>query len=218
MGGADVKEHQQKLLLRRNLVKSVKGGKTMTFKDYLKAQGLDDTTIEAITSGMSENKFFIASEEKLDERYQKAKEKNKQYEEDLRNANTLIEQLKKDNVSAEDMKAKLTDYEKQIEELNSQRQADKLNNYIDLGLTSANVRNLKAVKALLNMDSIKADDKGEYTGLTEQLDALKESDGYLFNGTEPEQPETPRFAGGNPNNEPKLSELDQALFNGFDNV
>ena len=190
----------------------------MTFKDYLKAQGLDDTTIEAITSGMSENKLFIASEEKLDERYQKAKEKNKQYEEDLRNANTLIEQLKKDNVSAEDMKAKLTDYEKQIEELNSQRQADKLNNYIDLGLTSANVRNLKAVKALLNMDSIKADDKGEYTGLTEQLDALKESDGYLFNGTEPEQPETPRFAGGNPNNEPKLSELDQALFNGFDNV
>ena len=116
------------------------------------------------------------------------------------------------------MKAKLTDYEKQIEELNNQRQVDKLNNYIDLNLTSANVRNLKAVKALLNMDSIKANDKGEFEGLTEQLDALKESDGYLFNGTEPEQPETPRFAGGNPNNEPKLSELDQALFNGFDNV
>lgn len=190
----------------------------MTFKEYLKAQGLDDTTIEAITSGMSENKFFIASEEKLDERYQKAKEKNKQYEEDLKNANTLIEQLKQNNVSAEDMKAKLTDYEKQIEELNNQRQVDKLNNYIDLNLTSANVRNLKAVKALLNMDSIKANDKGEFEGLTEQLDALKESDGYLFNGTEPEQPETPRFAGGNPNNEPKLSELDQALFNGFDNV
>lgn len=190
----------------------------MTFKDYLKAKGLDDTTIEAITSGMSENKFFIASEEKLDERYQKAKEKNKQYEEDLRNANTLIEQLKKDNVSAEDMKAKLTDYERQIEELNSQQQADKLNNYIDLGLTSANVRNLKAVKALLNMDSIKANDKGEFEGLTEQLDALKESDGYLFNASEPEQSNAPRFAGGNPNNEPKLSELDQALFNGFDNV
>lgn len=190
----------------------------MTFKDYLKAQGLDDTTIEAITSGMSENKFFIASEEKLDERYQKAKEKNKQYEEDLRNANTLIEQLKKDNVSAEDMKAKLTDYERQIEELNNQRQVDKLNNYIDLSLTSANVRNLKAVKALLNMDGIKADDKGEFTGLTEQLDALKESDGYLFNASEAEQSSTPRFAGGNPNNEPKLSELDQALFNGFDNV
>lgn len=190
----------------------------MNFKEYLKSQGLEDSAIEKIVNGMSENKLYIANEEKLDERYQKAKEKNKQYEEDLKNANTLIEQLKKNNVSTEDMKAKLTDYEKQIEELNSQRQADKLNSYIDLGLTSANVRNLKAVKALLDMDSIKADDKGEYTGLTEQLDALKESDGYLFNGTEPEQPETPRFAGGNPNNEPKLSELDQALFNGFDNV
>ena len=190
----------------------------MDFKEYLQSKGLDVATAEDIINGMAEHKLYTTNEENAGTRLIKAKEKNEQYEEDLRNANTLIEQLKKDNVSAEDMKAKLTDYERQIEELNSQRQADKLNNYIDLGLTSANVRNLKAVKALLNMDSIKADDKGEYTGLTEQLDALKESDGYLFNGTEPEQPETPRFAGGNPNNEPKLSELDQALFNGFDNV
>ena len=167
---------------------------------------------------MAEHKLYTTNEENAGTRLSKAKEKNKQYEEDLRNANTLIEQLKQNNVSAEDMKAKLTDYEKQIEELNNQRQVDKLNNYIDLNLTSANVRNLKAVKALLNMDGIKADDKGEFTGLTEQLDALKKSDAYLFNASEAEQSNTPRFAGGNPNNEPKLSELDQALFNGFDNV
>lgn len=190
----------------------------MDFKEYLQSKGLDVATAETIINGMTENKLYITNEENAGTRLNKAKEKNKQYEEDLKNANTLIEQLKQNNVSAEDMKAKLTDYEKQIEELNNQRQADKLNNYIDLNLTSANVRNLKAVKALLNMDSIKANDKGEFEGLTEQLDALKESDGYLFNASEAEQSNTPRFAGGNPNNEPKLSELDQALFNGFDNV
>lgn len=189
----------------------------MDFKEYLQSKGLDVATAENIINGMAEHKLYTTNEENAGTRLSKAKEKNKQYEEDLKNANTLIEQLKKDNVSAEDMKAKLTDYERQIEDLNNQRQADKLNNYIDLSLTSANVRNLKAVKALLNMDGIKADDKGEFTGLTEQLDALKESDGYLFNASEAEQSSTPRFAGGNPNNEPKLSELDQALFNGFDN-
>ena len=190
----------------------------MDFKEYLQSKGLDVATAENIINGMAEHKLYTTNEENAGTRLSKAKEKNKQYEEDLKNANTLIEQLKQNNVSAEDMKAKLTDYEKQIEDLNNQRQADKLNNYIDLSLTSANVRNLKAVKALLNMEGIKADDKGEFTGLTEQLDALKESDGYLFNASEAEQSSTPRFAGGNPNNEPKLSELDQALFNGFDNV
>lgn len=190
----------------------------MDFKEYLQSKGLDVATAENIINGMAEHKLYTTNEENAGTRLSKAKEKNKQYEEDLKNANTLIEQLKQNNVSAEDMKVKLSDYEKQIEELNNQRQADKLNNYIDLSLTSANVRNLKAVKALLNMDGIKADDKGEFTGLTEQLDALKESDGYLFNASEAEQSNTPRFAGGNPNSEPKLSELDQALFNGFDNV
>ena len=189
----------------------------MDFKEYLQSKGLDVATAENIINGMAEHKLYTTNEENAGTRLSKAKEKNKQYEEDLKNANTLIEQLKQNNVSAEDMKAKLSDYEKQIEDLNNQRQADKLNNYIDLSLTSANVRNLKAVKALLNMDGIKADDKGEFTGLTEQLDALKESDAYLFNASEAEQSSTPRFAGGNPNNEPKLSELEQALFNGFDN-
>ena len=189
----------------------------MDFKEYLQSKGLDVATAETIINGMAEQKLYITDEENAGTRLSKAKEKNKQYEEDLKNANTLIEQLKQNNVSTEDMKAKLTDYEKQIEDLNNQRQADKLNNYIDLSLTSANVRNLKAVKALLNMDGIKADDKGEFTGLTEQLDALKESDAYLFNASEAEQSNTPRFAGGNPNNESKLSELEQALFNGFDN-
>ena len=188
----------------------------MDFKEYLQSKGLDVATAENIINGMAEHKLYTTNEENAGTRLSKAKEKNKQYEEDLKNANTLIEQLKQNNVSAEDMKAKLTDYEKQIEDLNNQRQADKLNNYIDLSLTSANVRNLKAVKALLNMEGIKADDKGEFTGLTEQLDALKESDGYLFNASESEQSNTPRFAGGNPNNESKLTELDQALFNGFD--
>ena len=101
----------------------------MDFKEYLLSKGLDVATVEKIINGMAEQKLYITNEENAGTRLSKAKEKNKQYEEDLRNANTLIEQFKQKNVSVEDMQAKLTDYEKQIEDLNNQRQADKLNNY-----------------------------------------------------------------------------------------
>ena len=188
----------------------------MTFKEYLKAQGLEEAQIEAITSGMAENKFFIASEEKLDERYQKAKSKAKQLEEDLKNANTLIEDLKTKSNTADDIQNKLTEYEKTIQELTTQREKDALNSFVDLNLTQSQAKNLKAVKALLDFETIKKNDKGEFEGLNEQIEALKESAGYLFNGTEPEQPETPKFAGGNPNNEP--SSDDSALMRGFDKI
>lgn len=188
----------------------------MTFKEYLKAQGLEEAQIEAITSGMAENKFFIASEEKLDERYQKAKSKAKQLEEELKTANALVEDLKTKSNTAEEAQTKLSEYEKTIQDLTAQREKDALNSFIDLNLTQSQAKNLKAVKALLDFDTIKKNDKGDFEGLTEQIEALKESAGYLFNGTEPEQPETPKFAGGNPNNEP--SSDDSALMRGFDKI
>lgn len=52
---------------------------------------------------------------------------------------------------------------------------------IDLALTARRVRNLKAARALLDLDKIQPGKDGQYTGITEQLDALEQSDGYLFN-------------------------------------
>lgn len=52
---------------------------------------------------------------------------------------------------------------------------------IDLELTARRARSLKATRAMLDMDKIKLDKDGRYTGITEQLDALEKSDGYLFN-------------------------------------
>ena len=186
----------------------------MTFSEYLKAQGLDDETIEKITSGMAEQKLYIAREENLDGRYQKAKAKNKQYEEELKASNTLIEDLKAKSVNNEDVQKKLSEYEKTIQDLTAQRETDALNNFIDLNLTQSNAKNLKAVKALLNMDTIKKNDKGEFEGLNEQIEELKQSADYLFNGTE--SAKTPQFAQGNPNKETPSE--DSALFAGFDKI
>lgn len=51
---------------------------------------------------------------------------------------------------------------------------------IDLALTARRVRNLKAARALLDLDKIQPGKDGQYTGITEQLDAMEQSDGYLF--------------------------------------
>lgn len=189
----------------------------MELKELLESLGLDEGTVTKIVDGMAQNKIYTTTEENADVRLSKSKAQRKELEEELTTAKQLVEELKSKSVTADELQGKILGYEKEIESLKETRKADRLNSFIDLGLTKANVRNLKAVKSLLNMDSIVEDEKGEYTGLTEQLDALKESDGYLFNASEPEQPKAPTIVPkGNPSAPESLDALDQALFNGFD--
>lgn len=76
---------------------------------------------------------------------------------------------------------KKEDHEKLINELNSKNDLD---SKIFKFLTSSKVRNNKAVLSLLNMDSVKVED-GKLKGLDEQIKALRESDGYLFEDYKP---------------------------------
>ena len=50
---------------------------------------------------------------------------------------------------------------------------------LDVAIAKSNPKNAKALKALLEIKNIKLED-GKLTGLEDQLTALKESDGYLF--------------------------------------
>ncbi|WP_199775443.1 phage scaffolding protein, partial [Microbulbifer pacificus] len=60
------------------------------------------------------------------------------------------------------------------------------------------VKNVKAIKALLDMDTIKLDGDA-LKGLDEQLNSLKENESYLFEQEET-QPNSPQIVtGGNPN-------------------
>ena len=56
----------------------------------------------------------------------------------------------------------------------------KFNNALDLALTGAKVKNVKAVRAMLDDTKIKLGDDGKLTGFDEQIEALKKSDGYMF--------------------------------------
>lgn len=68
----------------------------------------------------------------------------------------------------------------EIDELKKQHATERLDNAVKLELTKANARNFKAVQALLDTDAIEVQEDGSFEGITEAIEALKESDGYLF--------------------------------------
>ncbi len=76
------------------------------------------------------------------------------------------------------------DKTKLIEEYENKLKATEFNHALDTALNSAKCKNSKALKALLDIDSIKYEE-GKLNGLDDQLRVLKESDSYLFEATTP---------------------------------
>jgi hypothetical protein len=107
------------------------------------------------------------------------KDKFNALNEQLKTANSTITDLKKDNKDNEDLQTKVGDYETKVKGYEKQIKDLQFNYSLDNALKGANVRNIKAIKALLNLDNVKLD--GEtIIGLNEQIEALKTSDSYLF--------------------------------------
>ena len=111
-------------------------------------------------------------------------ERDKQLEElkkiDTAGLQEQIEKLQNDNKAAEE------NYEKQLKDM-------QFGYSLDAALSGAKVKNLKAVKALLDTEKL-AIDNGKILGLEDQIKALKESDAYLFEG----EKTAPTFSGPTP--------------------
>ncbi len=56
---------------------------------------------------------------------------------------------------------------------------------IDLALAAAGARNRKAVRALLDEEAVTLNGDGTAEGLEAQIEAIRQSDPYLFHGQEP---------------------------------
>lgn len=114
----------------------------------------------------------------------------------------------KDN---EDLKSRFDELQTKFDEAQSDS-ANKLtqvrkDSAIDMALMKAQARNPKAIKALLDTETIKFDDDGLH-GLNEQIDKLKESDGYLFNSADDSKDKSKinAFQKGNPSDGVKENE------------
>lgn len=152
---------------------------------------------ELLKLGLTEeqaNKVLEANTEQLKgfipkSRFDEVNNSKKQLEKDLNDRDTQLENLKNTNGDMEALKTTITqlqaDNKAATEKYNAELADLKLNNAVDTALLGANAVNVKAVKALLDMDKIKLD--GEVLlGINEQLEALKSADDskMLFKGAE----------------------------------
>lgn len=173
----------------------------MNFNEILKAQNLTDEQINNITTKMKEEKIYTTSLENADERYTKLKSQKADLDEQIKTANTTITELKKNNKDNEALQKTIQDHEATIENLKKESAQKDFNYALDSALKDNKCKNAKALKALLDLENIKFNE-GKLEGLEGQLNALKESDGYLFDTSNPAPGNTggagnhPRVGGG----------------------
>lgn len=122
------------------------------------------------------------------ERFDEVNTKVKQLETSVSERDKQLDDLKKSTGDVEALKNQIqtlqNDNKTKEEAYKVELSNLKKNNALDLALTGAKVKNSKAIKALLDDGKIKLKDDGTLEGLTEQLEAIKKSDAYLFEETQ----------------------------------
>ncbi|WP_265643569.1 phage scaffolding protein [Enterococcus lactis] len=175
-------------------------------REELKELGLTDEQIGSIMAlhGVTVNE--------LNSRVSTAEQQATQYQEQLEKNQNELNDFKANAKGNEDLTKQLEDLQSKFDEIKTsseQQIADlKKSSAIDLALTQAGAKNIKAAKALLDSESLELTDEG-LKGLNEQLAALKESDGYLFGSNEPvpPNPEGKKATfGGNPSSGQNVEE------------
>lgn len=174
----------------------------MSFKEYLISTGLTEEQAESIVKGMPDNKFYLASEEKLDERYEKLKSQKEQADEQLEAHQKELDALKESAKGNEELTQQLAESQATIDTLKSESEskllAQEKDFSIKLALKEANALDTDIVLSQLDKDTIKVVD-GKLQGFDEQLKGLQESKAFLFQVEDVTPPKSPTIVlPGNP--------------------
>lgn len=111
---------------------------------------------------------------------EKAQEEKKSLEEELSTANNTIGNLEKDSEKSESVAQEIEKYKSQIDELMKARDAERVNNAIELAIIQAKGKNTKAIRALLDHEKIRLEHDGSVSGIEDQLKMLEKTDSYMF--------------------------------------
>lgn len=146
----------------------------MTLEELLKAQGLSDEQIKAITASMKENKIYTASEENLDIRYGKLKTDYDTLNTQHGESTKLIEQLKKDAKNDEALQGKITAYETQAANLQKELDETRLESAIKVALMNAKTDDVGYMAFKLKEGgALELDEDGNIKGIDEKISNLK---------------------------------------------
>lgn len=162
-------------------------------REELKALGLSDEQVEKVMA--AHGKVVNTTKQELDS----VTTERDNMKQQLADRDTQLEDLKKQATGNEDLQKQIQqlqdDNEKIKEDYEAKIQKQAFEHTLKDALTAAKVRNPKAAKALLDLESIKLDGD-KLLGLDDQLKAIKESDPYLFAEDNPNEPPKPNFTTG----------------------
>lgn len=169
-------------------------------REQLKELGLSDEQVGSVMA------LHGATVNELSSNVAAAEQQVNQYKEQLDANQTELDSLKKAAEGNEELTTQLSDLQEKYDQAKADSESKiaeiKKTSAIELALTQAGARNIKAAKALLDSEKLELTDEG-IKGLDEQLNTLKESDGYLFEGetTPPPNPDQKKATfQGNPSN------------------
>lgn len=173
------------------------------------------TKKELIELGLSEEdakKVEEASKEELKvyvpkDRFDEVNNRKKQLESDVTERDKQLEELKNNVGNAEELSKQIETLQAENKASNEKHEAEvkeiKITNAIEKSLTGAKAKNIKAVKALLELENVELLEDGSIKDLDKQIKALRENEdtGFLFNSEDT----TPGFKGVKPGegNHPK---------------
>lgn len=164
----------------------------MKKEDLIKLGLTEEQAEKVVEASAEELKGFIPKS-----RFDEVNEAKKKLEEELKNRDKQLEELKK--IDAEGLKAQIEKLQKENQDAKKQYEVElsqvRLNNAIEMALVAAKAKNIKAVKALLDLSKIKLDGEN-LIGFKEQVDVLKQADDskFLFEETQ----SNPQFKGLKP--------------------
>lgn len=146
----------------------------MNITEILKAKGIDDATITGILDDMKANKIYTASEENLDIRYGKLKTDHEGKLAELTEAQNLIAELKKSTKGQDDLQGKITAYEGQVAQLQTELEQTKLDAAIKVELLSNKALDVDYLTfKLKEKGELSLDENGKIKGWDDKIAALK---------------------------------------------
>lgn len=154
----------------------------MKKEDFIKL-GLDEEFAEKCAEKSGEELRNYIPKARFDE----VNNERKKLEIDVKERDVQLENLKGSVGNVDELKTqieKLQEENKQKDEAhNAEVKQLKLNAAVDAAITNAKGKNLKAIKALLDLENVEIEEDGTVKGIAEQLDALvkAEDSNFLFN-------------------------------------
>ena len=152
----------------------------MKKEELMKLEGMTEELATKIAEQFAESMKGMIPKSRLDEVIAERDNAKNDHAEVLKQLGVLQKETG-DVQSLKDKIKELEDTAKESEKTHAEEiQTLKINNAVDNALTGAKALNVKAVKALLNLEGAELDEDGSVKGLADQIKALQTADDSKF--------------------------------------